>query len=381
MSPLANRRWLGFWIVVIAVALSGLAWWCLHRGRPYGPSRMAFEGTSDQLRQTVIVPTLDTPIPNRKSAIWCGSFQIAWNHLKDDVAKAPIQLTNAQPIADLLNKAEQSEHDVESDAIYAAAGFVREGIVERIQTEMARKFPNVARPDLQVSPDGAVAYAYLAASSKYEYPFFENDESLLFKDSAGKETAVGSFGIRKKDDYAYEQLRGQVQVLYCPIESMGRESEVPEFIIDPCKTSSPYQIVIAQVDRKATLAETLADVESRITAQPKESYRSRFGRRAALIVPNIACKVSHRFRELEGHDKQFLNPALRGLYLDTAMQMIQFRLDRSGAELASESKLIAKPSATYYYVNRPFLVYMKKRESKQPFFVAWVDNAELLEKQ
>src|SRR5262249_19888246 len=157
--------------------------------------------------QTVIVPTLDSPIPEGKSAIWCASFRFAWNRLKDDVAKEPIQLANAQPIADRLNRGEESEDDVEPDAVYAAAGLAKDGLVERIQAQMASKFPNVPRPQLDVPAGGAVAYAYLAASAKYEYPYFENDEPFLFRDSSGKETAVGSFGIRKKDDYAYERLR------------------------------------------------------------------------------------------------------------------------------------------------------------------------------
>jgi hypothetical protein len=95
----------------------------------------------------------------------------------------------------------------------------------------------------------------------------------------------------------------------------------------------------------------------------------------------MAWKVSHRFKEIEGKDKKFLNAALRDLYLDTAIQTIQFRLDRSGADLASESKVFVKPSASLFHVNRPFLVYMMKRGDKHPFFVAWVENAELLERK
>ena len=38
------------------------------------------------------------------------------------------------------------------------------------------------------------------------------------------------------------------------------------------------------------------------------------------------------------------------------------------------------PIPAYYFFNKPFLVYMKKRGAKHPFFVMWVDNAELLEK-
>src|SRR5262249_17250176 len=160
----------------------------------------------------------------------------------------------------------------------------------------------------------------------------------------------------------------QVHVLYCPREALWREKEVPEFILDPCKTSQPYQIVLARVNRKPTLADTLADVEQKIAAQPApDAFMSQLHPRDTLLVPNMAWKVSHRFKELEGQDKQFLNPALRGLYLDTAIQTIQFRLDRSGAELASESKVLVAPGASFFHLDRPFLVYMKKRGGKHPF--------------
>jgi hypothetical protein len=384
--PLGTSRRLWSCIAAVAVAAVGLALWYFTKVRtfnePNNSPPMSFDGSSDRLEQTVILPTLDSPIPEGKSAIWCVSFQLAWNRLKDDVAKEPLQLTNAQPITDRLTRADHSEDDVGPDAVYAAAGLAKDGIVERIRAQMAAKFPNVPGPELDGPPGGAVAYAYLAASAKYDYPFFENDETFLFTDSAGKQTAVGSFGIRRKDDYAYHRLRQQVQVLYCPREAIMSGKEIPEFILDPCKTSQPYQIVLARVDRKPTLADTLTDVERRIAAQPaSDRFMSELHPRDTLLVPNIAWRVSHRFKELEGKDKQFLNPALRGLYLDTALQAIQFRLDRSGAELASESKVFVKPGASFFHLNRPFLVYMKKRGGKRPFFVMWVENAELLEKK
>src|SRR5262245_42725084 len=138
-----RRSWFVLGIALVVIAALGLAVWFSLRGRSYEAAPLTFDGTSDQLRQTVIVPTLDTPIPDGKSAIWCASFQLAWNRLKDDVAKGPIQLANAQAIADRLNRADQSEDDLEQQAVYAAAGLAKDGIVERIQAQLARQFPNV----------------------------------------------------------------------------------------------------------------------------------------------------------------------------------------------------------------------------------------------
>ena len=384
MAALTRRRRFLLGIVALVVALVGTAWWLglIPLRAPYDAAEVSFDGPSDQLLHTVVVPALESPIPSGKSAVWCASFQLAWNRLRDDAAKGPVQLENAQPVADLLNAGAQSEDDLEPGSVYAAAGMAKDGIVGRIQAEMARRFPNVPRPELDVPPDGAAAYAYLAASAKYDYPFFQNDEPFEFTSSNGERTAVRAFGVREKDEYAYHRLREQVQVLYCPPKGFWSGEPISEFILDPCKTSRPYQIVLARVDRKATLAETVAEVERKI--EPEKSahgmQRSRFYPRDRLLVPEIAWRITHRFRELEGKDKQFLNPPLRGLHLGAAILTIHFRLDRSGAELASESKMYVKPGASLFHFDRPFLVLLKKRDGKHPFFVMWVDNAELLAK-
>ncbi|HYA48169.1 MAG TPA: hypothetical protein VEG35_00600, partial [Burkholderiales bacterium] len=97
-----------------------------------------------------------------------------------------------------------------------------------------------------------------------------------------------------------------------------------------------------------------------------------------LLVPDILFEVSHHFAELEG--RRFKNQTLKGRTLDVAQEDISFRLDRSGAELRSEAKVYMLPTPTYFLFNRPFLVCVKKRDSTQPYFVMWVDNAELLRK-
>src|SRR5262245_47301714 len=133
MPPATRRRW--FWCCLLAatVAAVGVIWWHAHRrsDEAYDAAALTFDGASEQLRQTVVVPTLDSSIPEGKSVIWCASFQLAWNRLKEDVVKGPVRLANAQPLADLLNRADGSEDDLDRDSVYAAAGLAADGIVER----------------------------------------------------------------------------------------------------------------------------------------------------------------------------------------------------------------------------------------------------------
>jgi hypothetical protein len=110
----------------------------------------------------------------------------------------------------------------------------------------------------------------------------------------------------------------------------------------------------------------------------KEEHLHKFGPNDVLLVPNIFWKIFHHFSELEG--KSFGNRRFKGYLLAEASQMIQFKLDRSGAELKSEAKMVAAPTPSHYLFNKPFLIYMKKRGAEHPFFVMWVDNVELLSK-
>jgi hypothetical protein len=122
----------------------------------------------------------------------------------------------------------------------------------------------------------------------------------------------------------------------------------------------------------------LASIEKKIVSAGGQEQGHGLGPNDVLLVPDFFWHITHRFAELEG--QAFMNPTLKGQRMDVAQQDILFRLDRSGAELESEAKIYALPIPTYYVFDRPFLIYMKKRGEPHPYFVMWVDNAELLQK-
>jgi hypothetical protein len=377
-----ERFWFGIAAAFVLFGLGLGVYYLVFRksaGPPSDPPKSAFAGSSEALQQSVVLPTLDTPIPANKSAIWCSSFQLAWNHLMTDVAQGPIQLKDAQILADRLNQAGQSDSDLDARDFYAAAGFAKDGIIQRIQTEMGRKFPDSTAPTFDVPADGAIAYAFMRTQVKFTVPFFDNDEAFRFTDSLGRQTLVKSFGIREKDEGAYRKLREQVRVLYWGSDNVAlKKDEMGEFVIDPCRDSQPYQIILASIGRQPTLGEAIIAVRKKLATKPADEFESRFQPVDSLLIPTMHLQINHQFKELEG--KQFLNPTLNGLYLNKALQTIQFRLDRSGAELSSEARIELKGGPNQFYFNRPYLLILKKRAGNHPFLVMWVDNAELLDK-
>ncbi len=157
----------------------------------YSKVTQTFSGKSDSLERTVIVPTLDCPCPEGKNVIWCSSFQLAWNRMKDDVIGEPVEVIGAEELAVRLNTAEQSAADMEADSFYAAAGRVKEGIVDEIQKGMSAKFPSHSVPDfndIAGIPDGILSYSYLTANVPFKYPFRQVKREFTFTDSQAVET-------------------------------------------------------------------------------------------------------------------------------------------------------------------------------------------------
>jgi hypothetical protein len=333
------------------------------------PPERSFSGPSEALSKTVILPTLDSPIPAGKSAIWCSSFQVAWNEVKAEITNGPIELEPDDPMIALLNRAQESQADLPAGSFYTAVGSVEKGVIERIKKELPQKFPGARLPALTPPPDlpAFIACGYLRAGVKFTYDFFDSDELLLFEEGSGHTSKVRAFGLRPKDQYTgVSTFRGQVEVLF---------RDRGEFALDLCNTSQPNQIIVARMSRKPTLADTLADRDKR----PRKR-ESAFGDKATLLVPNMNWDIDHHFKELEG--KTFQNPPVRGWRLYEAFEFIRFNLDRHGAEVESGADvggwLDGHDDPNAYHFDSPFLIVLQKRGAAHPFFVMWVDNSEPL---
>lgn len=385
MSTVLSKRLVIELLVLVALIVTGAVIYWPESLKPKKPNlrsepERAIAGSSDLLKQTVVLPSLDTSIPDKKSAIWCISIQLAWNRLKNDITKESVKLRNGQEIADRLNNSEESESDMASADYFAMAGRVNDGIVQKIEAGLAQKFPQNIMPPIQSFPGGVVAFGYVKADVRYEYQFLNNPEWLSFKGSDGVTVPVRSFGLPEKrhEDLVLGDSLKQVRVLF---------REGGKFAVDLSHETKPYQIVLAKMPRKSTLAETLNELNEKLaTSKP---FGLKFS--MSLFVPNMDWRVEHDFTELEGQDKIFMNKTMGqddAEFLAILFQFVDFKMNRTGASVRSGSYLATDllngheheedTNPDHYHFDRPFLIVMKKRDSTHPFFVMGVDNAELL---
>jgi len=346
------------------------------------------------LKQTSIIATLDSPLPKYRNVIWCSTFQMAWDKLKNDVIGEPVMVVGAEELANRLNAAEFSDKDIEEESCYTAAGLLGEGIIEEIQDEMTQLFPSepaLVFDDTNGLPlETIIAYSYLNADIEFEYPFYINDNKFEFQDSNGTTTQVTSF-CTQTGPTSSNLVREQVDVLYY---KQGEQMSETEFAVDLCKHTNPYQIVLACVPQQKNLDKTMAYIEQKISEfkqttdyeqmrklQPVSDIRPA----DTLIIPDILYKLRHHFAELEGKAIGNQPWRVQGYHIQKAMQMIDFSLSRTGVVLKSDAQIVAPPAAYIpeprrFDFNRPFLIYIKKREpAASPFFVMWVDSAELMQ--
>ena len=355
---------------------------------------------SNDLKQTSIIATLDSPFPKYHNVIWCSTFQMAWDVLKNYIIGEPVEVIAAEELAGSLNAAEFSDKDIEGESYFAAAGLLGEGIIEEIQDEMAQLFPSEPAPVFdgidELSLETIIAYSYLNADIEFEYPFYISDNEFEFQSSDGTISEITSFCTLSDADNS-DMVREQVDVLYYKQDEQTGQSE---FAVDLCTYTNPYQVVLACVPQQKTLGKTVDYAEQKIsefTQDPDYGQMRKLrpatvgGRTGApqpaetLAVPDMLYKLTHHFAELEGKaigNQPWLD---QGYYIRKALQMIDFSLSRTGVVLKSDATIIIPPLSSVteprrFDFNRPFLIYIKKREpAASPFFVMWVDNAELMQ--
>jgi hypothetical protein len=334
---------------------------------------------STQLSKTAIVPTLDTPLGESGSAVWCATFQAAWRRACDDVIGGPLRVAGAQPVADRLNGSPVTEAALPPGNYYATAGRLEDGIVETIRKQMARQFPGVRPPDFAEAV-GFVAYGYLDTKVRFTKPFVDTKQPIEFSDAAGVKHSVRGFGPHEGTDWDLRtEQADQVKVLFSQMDDKSERGTLTAFALDLTADQAEQQVIVAVLPRAKHLRAALDDLTRRIEEFTSDQHWAKLQEIDVLAVPNVVFDVEHEFAELQGNDKRIENPGkYQGLPF-RAYQSVRFRLDKSGATVISESHTYPAAIPRLFIVNRPFLIVMKRRSAEQPYFVAWIDNVELLE--
>lgn len=325
---------------------------------------------SSTLKETVITAHMEENIVPGKNLIYCSTFQIAWNELKDNIIKENIRLVDEPPIVKFLNKGLSTKDDISPDCYVAMVGFGKDKIVEKINKALKERFGEEAPVvEVELKSDWILAYAFLQKALQFKQKFERIEESIEF-DSNGKTTEVKTFGIAYYRKLEHNQLGDQVAILDYKDDS--------DFIILLKSNCLTDEIITAKVRPQETLRETVEAVQTRVQSG---NYLS-MSNEDTLQIPILNIDVEYSYSELL--NKYLRNKGFETYFMAKATQRTCFRLDEKGALLESEASLLwqgkeARPRRLIF--DRPFLLYLKEKGAKYPYFAMWVENAELMVKE
>jgi hypothetical protein len=330
---------------------------------------------STQLQQTLITPVMETPIVPGKNLIYCSTFQIAWNMLQDTVG-GRIEMEGQPEVVNLLNKRLSTTEDISEDCYEAACGEPTrdfwDGLYKRLKDKFGENAPPGLKERIYPPGDAIVCYAYLYKGLYFPEAFDTLSSPLIFK-AKFDSVAVKTFGREgRSPDGKIHDLSKQVMIV--------DYNDEDNFIVSLKSRSEMDEIVLAKISPKKTFLKTIEHIERKV----KKSKLRPLPDFAVLKIPKIDFNIFHRV--IEVMHRSFLNPGWEDWWIEDAYQWIKFLLNEKGVELKSEALILAVrgaghgPPAMRLVFDKPFLIYLKQKGAKYPYFAMWVDNAELMVK-
>jgi len=256
-------------------------------------------------------------------------------------------------------------------AWFAEAGAVEDGVGQVIKDRLSRQFPwaSMHVPEAD-EPDAFYAYAYVQRRPVFDVAL--ESLRLEMRLGAGPET-VEAFGVGPQAPAAPSAVRNQRVEQIRLIDYFGRDN----FILELTPRGDVDRIVLAKVAPRATLAETINQVQARI-AQNSQGRRLRTN--DLFAAPVVSLDVEASIDALVGRRVRHANGSV--YRLAEARQGVRLRLDERGGAPSptwdgppspppGEG---AAPGVRQLLLNRPFLLMLSKARGTQPYFAAWLET-------
>lgn len=309
-----------------------------------------------------IALTMDDEIT--KDTAWCGTFQLIWNDLKNDVVKQDIVFNPQLKVVENLNKGSFNTTQISDSSYYKAQGIPTQELKEQIENGIKEKFNETSDILDDFVFDGDPNKYFIYAMLKKEFEF-ENEFDELDDGKFGEYNDVEYFGINSNSN---ELLRNQVQVLYY--------NSKEDFAIK-LLTKQNDEVIITRGNEGNSFNEIYNDVKNKQTTYQGNTELSEVDN---LQIPKINFDVKKEFEELE--DKEFETADREIMFIEKALQTIEFELDEKGGKVESEAgmmvnKMSALPEESEpreFIVDDTFTIFLQEEGKEMPYFCANIDD-------
>lgn len=304
-----------------------------------------------EYKNTQFIPTLEHKISNDKNSVYCATLLFAWDEIRKQI-NSPLTISDEYSDLKLLNNS-TSFKNVLKDGEYKVSGEV-DGNLIKARAEFNKSLP-------------------------FELKLQSFKNKLTFDGQK-----VSSFGVNGYDNY--EQLN-IVKIIYYKNDN--------NFIIKLLPKDKEHEIILFKTDQSfnsiaemTTEIEKLTEIGKTEKKNEKISWRYYFNEEDIVVIPKFNFNIETNYKTLEGNN---FKSNKQDFQIERAWQRTTFILDESGAEIESEAEIevateaineeYEKPKPKKIIFDKPFLILLKRTDTKNPYFGLWTTNTELMTKE
>ena len=345
-------------VILIMILIIGIFVYFINKNTKEGTSKMS----GYELKSNInVVASLEDEIT--EDTAWCGTFNLIWNDLKNDLAKQDIVFTPQLKMVENLNKETFNTSYLSEESYYKTYGIPSIQLKEKIEKEIKEKFNETS--DIldsfdweNAGPEDYFLYSMLKKEFEFSKQFTE-----LPNGKFGNYENVKYFGINSSTD---ENVREQVDVLYY--------NSKDDFAIK-LKTKTDDEVIISKGNTQNTFKEIYEEIQKN-----NQNYKDNkaLTKNDTLQIPNIDFNVKKEYEELENNTFKFSNG--EEYKIDKALQTIQFNLDKKGGKIRSEAGMMVNKSSLLqdkpreFLVNDTFCIFLKEKNKELPYFASKISD-------
>ena len=323
-----------------------------------------------------VVPTMNDTITADSS--WCGTFQLVWNDMKNEVVKKDIVFNPQLDMVENLNKEDFNESMLSEDYYFKIYGLKTLALKEQIENGIKEKFNQTSDilDDFDWSenglnnPNDINTRRYLFYTMLYRKFEFLQEFDKLDNDKFGNEYKdVEYFGI---DKYTKNSVGNQITVLYY-------NSKDDFAILINTKTND--EVIFCKNPTGNNFNEiykNMNDESSKYTGSKSFKDIDEFK------APNLTFNEKKEYTDLEGKQFKTADSIYNTGTIEKALQTVKFTLDEKGGEIKSEAgmdvafkssiELPKKDEPRYFYVDDTFALFLREKGKEKPYFAGRIED-------
>ena len=326
-----------------------------------------------------MVPTLLDKL--KLDSVWCGTFQLIWNDMKNDLVGEDIVFNPQLEIVNNLNKETFTDKMLSDSYYYKVYGLKNLELKKEIEKAIKTKFNSYGNsevPEIKFNETSDILDSFDWSNEALDNQdplvrryFFYTMLSREFKflkaftklnnASFNKYTNIKYFGI---DNNTKEDVNNNMEVLFY-------NNNVDFAIL--INTKSNDEVIFY----KNPQGDNFQNIYNNMLIQTKNYNGTKyFSKYDTFKAPYISLNIKKEYSELA--NKKYKTKEGEG-EIYKALQTIKFTLDEKGGKIKSEAAIDANTSLSAqtgreFSVNNTFALFLREKGQEKPYFAALIND-------